>query len=488
MSRRKRKTGVNGTNKQRSAAPVARSGYDGANISEKRGYIHWPTLDTRKELDTYDRGQLIRKARWLYANTGVAQRVVDGLANMVGHLTPQAATSDEAWNDEVEALFSQRAGHAPTFDRAAKVDFYGWQNLLTRLRLKDGDCLSVLTESPGGFAQVIQYEAHQIDNGDEGSLRMRQQSRVRDGVISDKFGRPLRFRIVNMDDLSKWAEVPARDCIFHVDYKRAGQVRGVTSLAHAINHLLDRTEVFSSVKHAIKTASQLGYLIENGKVQSGVNPLGQNLRTPVKTDNGTTINLHDILESSQVPNLEAGQSVKVLHDARPHPNQQTFLEELIRDIAWGVGVSPEIIWRISGLTGPATRYVMAELERWIEGQQALLQRACQRYWVYFVAKEINAGRLRMPSDSQWWKCEWLPQGSLTIDKGREGNLQLAQLQAGAITKRDLYANKGQDWEAQTRQRIKEVELEKALCAEHGLEWSEVFGGKLASNNQPQQTP
>jgi len=480
MARRKRKTGANGWLKQANAAPLARSGYDGANYSEKRGTIYWQTLDSRKELDAYSRGQLIRKARWLYANTGVAQRVVDGLANMVGYLTPQAASTDEGWNNLAEEVFENRCNHAPTFDRAAKHTFYQWQLMLSRLRMKDGDCMSVLSQSTGGFPQLINYEAHQIDNG-----TAKRDDTLMDGVRVDRFGRARAYRVVNMDNLEQFTEVPARDVIFHADFKKPGQVRGVSILAHAINHLIDRTETIAAVKHGIKIANQFGYYIENAQPNTGVNPLGQQLRTGTVTSNGKTINVHDIYESGSAPSLDQGQKLQVLHDSRPHPNQQTFLEDLIRDIAWGVGVSPEIIWKISGLTGAATRYVMAELDRWIAGQQELLQIACQRWWNYFVAKEINAGRLPMPSDGRWWACSWLPQGSLTIDRGREGNLQLAQLKVGALTKADLYAAQGADWQTKARQRVKEVQMERELCESAGLDWAEVFGGATI-NTQPQQ--
>src|SRR5438105_1739752 len=89
------------------------SGFDGANFSTRRGYIYYPTLETRREIDTYSRLELIRRSRWLKRNTGFAKRCINGISNMVGFLTPRALTSDREWNAAAEPLWRTRACNAP---------------------------------------------------------------------------------------------------------------------------------------------------------------------------------------------------------------------------------------------------------------------------------------------------------------------------------------------------------------------------------------
>jgi len=166
MSRRTKGAGKKATGPQSAGSIFA-----GANYSTRRGYIYVPTVDTRREIDSYSHTELIRRARWLKRNTGYTRRCINGLANMVGYLSPRALTKDKEWNQLAEGLFEARAGSAATFDKTARFNIYGYQPLTTRTRLLDGDMLSVLTETDNGSggAMVMTYEAHQIRDGITGA-------------------------------------------------------------------------------------------------------------------------------------------------------------------------------------------------------------------------------------------------------------------------------------------------------------------------------
>ena len=60
-------------------APVGMSGgvWDGANFSSRRGYVYAP-LQTRDELPSGSRTELVRRSRWLTRNVGFAKRCVYG--------------------------------------------------------------------------------------------------------------------------------------------------------------------------------------------------------------------------------------------------------------------------------------------------------------------------------------------------------------------------------------------------------------------------
>lgn len=482
MSRRRR-------NRSREAAPTqaagpqlqafALTGYEAARTSKRRGWIDWPTLDSSKMLTGWDRRTILKNAQWAYANIGLARRIVNGLANLVGYLTPQAATADKAWNAQAEAHFLNRAGFAGLFDRAGKHDFFSWQIANTRGRLRDGDLLSVLSETAaGGTARVIIYEAAQIDDGDP----VKKPAAMRDGVKLDAFGRHVSYRIVDPEDPRKFTDIAASDCIFHADFERPGQVRGVSALAHALVHIQDRAEVWGDIKHAIKVAAQVGIYKKREKAQPF---MGQHFATPPEaettgdtTDAGDAIrmNVEKVYGSGYFDTLAAGESLELLHDARPHPNQREFLEDLVRDIAWGVGVAPEVLWQLAGQTGPNTRYLMAELGRWIEQEQMRLRAICQRFWVFFIAKEMNAGRLDYPSDENWWRCEWVPQGDLTIDRGREGRLELEQLRMGATNFDEVWKKSGGDFQTGFDRQLDALATAKEKAAARGFQLHEVMPG------------
>ena len=110
------------------------SGFAAANTSIKRGEVWWPDLDTRMELDAFSRNEILRRIRWLYANVGRVRRIVRGLAEMIGTLTPQAVSSDEDWNTLAENSFMAKMGAPNVFDVAGKLNFWTAQLQLNRSR------------------------------------------------------------------------------------------------------------------------------------------------------------------------------------------------------------------------------------------------------------------------------------------------------------------------------------------------------------------
>lgn len=461
-------------------------GYDAANNnSPRRGYVFWPTLDTRREFTPHQRLQVLRKVRNFYANVGFARRVVNGLANLVGYLTPQAATADRKWNAAAEAAFDNFAGEEFVFDRAGKYNFYSWQIQNTRLRMKDGDCLTLLSETKNGTASTILYEAHQIDNGNSSQV----PDNLFDGVYCDKFGRHTRYRIIDPADPKSATTLDAGDCIFYADFERPGQVRGVSALTHAVNRLQDIQEITGDWMHAIKVAAQIGYQLTRPGAPQASRGIASAVSQSTDTGTDATINVENIYSSGAIPQFGDGEKIELLHDDRPHPNSIDLLYWCTREIAWGVGVSPEVLWDITKQTGPSTRYLMAETQRWVQHEQSKLERICRRFWVYFIAKEIKAGRLAMPADEMWWKVNWVPQADQTIDRGRENQADLDNLAAGITSRTEVCAKRGTDWERTFRKACEERAMMEEIAAEYDLEVDDVIPDLTAaapSSAAPQQ--
>jgi ClpP class serine protease len=155
--------------------------------------------------------------------------------------------------------------------------------------------------------------------------------------------------------------------------------------------------------------------------------------------------------------MDPGEEIKLLLDQRPHPNQLEFLEHLVRDIAWGLGCSPDILWNIAKLGGATARYVMADAQQTlIEPMQELLaDQFCSRFWVYYIAKEMKAGRLMPCQDPEWWKHGWQPQQKLTVDITRDGKLYVDMHKSGMISLKRYHAALGQNWQQETDEYLDE---------------------------------
>ena len=439
--------------------------FDGANFSTRRGYIYVPTVETRREVDTYSRLELIKRARWLKRNTGFAKRCINGVANMVGWLDPRPLTSDRDWNAAALKLWKARALSAEVFDLSGRFNANSYQPLLTRSRFSDGDILSVFTEQHGGAA-VMTYESHQVSNG----KRIVAEDGWRDGVKADGNNRHLAYSVVSNFETKESVDIPASHCVLHADFDSFGWRRGVTALHHGVNNLLDTTEIVSDLKLGIKTANRIGYyeFSPAGTIGStrGLGDAVKDNLEKAKAPKGGDILLEDAFRGGKVPKLDGGRELRQLLDERPHPNSVAFLEHLCRDISWGFGIASDVLWNIAKLGGASVRYVLADAQTFIESQQQLLvDQFLTRFWIYFCAKEMAAGRLAKCADPNWFLVGWLPPEKLTVDIGRDGKLSIDLHRAGMLTMRRWYGMQGLDAEEEDRERVEEYARRIALCAE-----------------------
>lgn len=423
-----------------SLLPSAYSSFDGANTSPNRGYIYFPNLDTRREIDTYTHWELTKKARWFYANSGFARRAVNGTGQMVGYQIPRAMTNDAEWNKLAEDNFERRAGSATVCDLSGKHNFYSIQPKLISRMILDGDVLVALAKTSSGGAAFMVYEGQQIGNDSRTDAE-----RWVNGVLTNSFGRHIAYRILNGDN---HFDLPATAACYVADFERIHQVRGLTGFAHAINHLHDRTDIAREIKLGAKIANTFGFY--RTRPGDAPRPSGMNPRTRVAapTSSGTDkIDIEEVTRGGKVAELSNGEELKLLLDSRPHPNLMAFDDSLVRDMSWGFGLSPEVLWFVGKINGTSNRYLLADAVKWVEQkQQLLVDTFLTRYWTYHIACEIERGALRPCEDPEWWKVSWIAQPKITVDRGRDGKLNIDMRKSGMFTLKRHYAEQfSEDW-------------------------------------------
>lgn len=465
----------------------ALSSFDGANRGTGRGYIYFPTLDTSRELDTYSHWELVKKGRWFFANSGFARRCVLGLANMVGYLTPRPLTGDEVWNELALKNFETRAGSAQVCDLAGKNNFYSYQVALDRADLKDGDILTALTKTASGGAAFLGYEAHQIGN----TLNAADGASWVNGIKLDRFNKHLAYRLITADGST---DIDARDAIYYGDFERLNQPRGITGFAHAINHLHDMTEIVRDVKLGIKSANQVGLQLTRPgtKNSSTSRRMGANRvqLAPDPAKPNEKIDLEDVYRGGKVTELFDGAELKTVLDPRPHPNQMVLLDYLVRDMSWGFGVSPEVLWFVGKINGTSNRFILADAMKWVtQRQQRKADTFCRRYWVYHIACEMKAGRLPPCQDPEWWKVGWIPQAALTVDRGRDGKLYIDLHKSAMITLSRHYDEQfSEDWKPNIDQWMNELAYMRDGLRQRGFDSMAEVQALLGASNVPLATP
>ncbi|HSV73474.1 MAG TPA: phage portal protein [Chthonomonadales bacterium] len=469
-------------------------GYNAADQSTMRGFVYFPQLDTRKELTTYTRTEVLRRARYLDANVGFAGRIINGLSRMVAGtgLMIRPTTDDREWNTERQKLFEERNGSRYVFDTGGRWDFYSSQRGVMRCRYRDGDIGGAFVKSESGLARCSFFEAHRISSG---RLSTEEMDRVIDGVLVDRNNAAQGYRIVGDHDTQ--SDIPVGQFFYVGDYASAGKHRTPSILHRACNHLLDVTEINAATKKGIKISNQIAYYIGQaaGTTGGGIPPMGENANPKVQVEvpDGTKRTLEQLLsQGGEIPGLPPGSELKQLLDERPHPNSVEFLKSLARDICWGTDMSPEVLWDIAALGGANTRFVMADAQSFIDlEQQNLADSYVCRYYIFDTALEIAAGRIRRPRDPQWWKHAVIPPARWTVDRGKDGKLYLEQVRSGALTFRRMFGWDGLESQSELGEWLDEMKFIGDEAAARGLDREKTLDriyGRPGTAAQPAADP
>lgn len=438
-----------------------------ARTNVQRSWLYMPTLDPAKELTNYDRTELLRRAHWMYNNVGIAARAIDGVARYSAPLVPQARTKDESFNTAVEQLFEDACCTAAFgFDAGAEVNFYEAQPFILRQVALDGDFFwqKILSKNGRGLVRFIGGES--IGN----SSNLTSSDNWSDGILTDRFGRPTAYNVVNPADTSKSTIVSADDMHQVRRMYRRGYLRAPSWLARASNHLQDISEILSYEKTSFKLNSQVAFVItspEAGSIGLGV--------SRAKQDAGTgNVTIDNLYNASGIPQLKPGEKLESFSNLHPNTNFQNFLDYLMRDIAWGMGISPELLWNITDAGGANTRYLLEDANIFFrECQSVIREQFCRPFWTFWVWNEIESGRLPYPGDD-WWRCEWIAPKPPSVDLGRDGKLYMNLVQAGLLSRKRYNNMMGLDDQQEEDDMIAAAKRLKEKCAAAGLSVSEVI--------------
>lgn len=466
-------------------------GFQAASQSTNRGYVYWPTLDTRRQITSFTREEIAKKIQWLYNHFGFIRRLVNGMARMLGYLTPQPVTSDEDWNELAFAAFMSIAGSAQVWDMAGKFDFFTGQIQDNQAIFRDADVLAVKTLGPGGRARLAYYESHQLANPPNAGTDWVE------GVQISR-GRHLTYGIRDGDDPSKITAIEAWKCIYMANFENRGQVRPLSILTAAVLNMLDVVEVRGFTKTKIKNSSRMGTAVEVDAVApaaSRTGGFGGPLTTAeaVMPDGSTqSINMEMVMTGGMTPRLPPGHKIKVITDDNPSQNNREFEAQLLKDCCDAADISYERLCNIAGITGPGIRVLNADDKRWVKLHHQQQARRVHAQVVYALAVEMDAGRLRLPNlrPGELWtnQFQYIGLASPDIDGGRTAQATLSDLTSGQTHWLETWGQKGVYWKNAIRQSISEVVFAKAECirqclaaglTENAVTPESVFPGRFA---------
>jgi capsid protein len=230
------------------------------------------------------------------------------------------------------------------------------------------------------------------------------------------------------------------------------------------------------VQHSHKLFAQIGFIVTSGEATSTdfgarlASIRGATVGEP--TAQVTPQRIFDT--SSGIMNLKPGEKIEAFSNPHPGPTMEPFLNYLARDISWGIGVSPEVLWSIAGIGGANTRHVLQDASVFFrEVQDMLITQFCRRFWLYWLWHEMREGRLPYPGDD-WWRVDWIRPARPTVDFGRDTKAVLEIVRQGGMSIRTFAEMHGLDEEMEEDAAILTAKRRIEKCEAAGVPLSAAF--------------
>lgn len=379
---------------------------------ERQDVGDWAT-DSKHTLSSYVRRKLLSGGRYLFENVGMVRGAIKDLANYsVGSaFTPSPAILDPSLQRDYIQYFED---WCKSPDVTNRVDFRTLLKLASIAIDRDGDIGVIFTTTATGFPKLRIVESHNIGNkyGDQDAM---------DGVVTDKYGKVISYRVFTTPEKTRDYKPFNMALIYEAD--RADELRGKSSLAHAINDMLDRQEILDAEKLAVKVNSKVPMVIVSG--DSGE---AEFFGEQTEASSGSSNLTYEKISNGAIPRLFPGEELKSFDHTRPSNTFNGFLENLIRNVATGLGMPFEFIWDPSALNGTGNRVILEKVDRRIQERQQTLCRFANRVWAFVMGSAFTRGDL--PAAEGWNKVTWQMPKRISIDPGRDGKQALEMIKFG----------------------------------------------------------
>lgn len=410
--------------------------------------------DPHEFLDPLSRTEVATRVEWLTEKFGLVKELFRGTArHTIGTgLTLQLNTDDVEWNGLGEADFLLYSLSKDRFDLAARRDFYAMQETAVQQIGRRGEFFSRQAQNPRWKNAPCEqlFDTTEIRTPDD----MADDDKTYDGVGLGEFLEPLRYYAPTKMNQHRWFDAAT---VFHW-YEPDGinQVRGQSALSPVVNRLVDWYDLEKLVIKTAKTHSALAIAVRKLAKAGGRGAFGGIRRTNAagatkeeKMDTGAL----EKAFGGAIAYLGADGDVQLVNSQSPNEKLAPFIQDLIApDIALAHGLPIEF-FLTTKLSGQDRRGILARADlRFKTLADSLIYGWCNgvafRYLSHRMTTMGADGKplLRACTDPNWsLKMGWQQPARITVDNGRDGSLELKQLDAGAGNLRGIWDPRGKNY-------------------------------------------
>ena len=411
----------------------------------------------------YDRRTVVDLARamerdiWLIE--GLLNRSDDYILGPTGFIL-QAKTGDPSINAKIEQKIWPPFAEEP--EVRGLFDWRGMQGLNLRDAMTAGDQLNLKIGGTDGIpdAGKLQHvESERIDSAASSDG----ENRIEQGVILNKSGRPIAYRVCDVDrsgyiTSSSGRRVSAEDAIyFSCPFKRSSQTRAMPVFVSSlpIAHRLDDILTAAAIAWQIQSRLVVAIYREKNKnrpaIRSGVNAgekagRGDNELNTLVTEVGYSVFFQGV----------TGDKIEPIATNRPGPNLSQDVETFVRLFCVPLGMPAEVLllfWRQFNYSSARIVLLQAFLHfrAW---QRHLAMRFHSRVYRWQIGRAIAQGRLPWRDDIL--KHEWNVPSWPWIDEDKEVSAWAKKLDRAIATQTEVLASLGKDRQEHQATRLQEI--------------------------------
>jgi len=434
-------------------------------------------------------------------NTRVSNDIGTGLSMQSNPDVEFLGWSDEyaaKWKKNTEAEYLLWATSLDS-DAARCVNFFGNQVLARRSMLTSGDIvvLTPVIKRNSPYSLTVQLvEADRLSNKD----RLPDSATRVSGVNIDGNGAPVSYSISNKHPGAinqagmTWTEVQAygrngrRNVIHLFEKKRPGQVRGVPYLAPVIEHLKQLARYSEAELQAAVVSAALAIFVKMDA--EAFSTLFEDESSEQYIKNATSWNgtIPTGLDGhGKAVNLLPGEDITAPALGRPNVNFDPFFLSMLKQIGPALEIPFEVLVKHFSSSYSASRAALLDFWRVTKiSRDFMATYFCEPIKELWFEEAVSLGRIPAPGffydpriRQAYTRCSWIGDSPGSIDPEKEANAAVTRMDAGITTlETETIAYNGGDWEANHRQRAKEVSMRQ----QDGL-----VIDKTATPSMPQQS-
>lgn len=436
---------------------VVRARYDAA-VTNEDNRRHWASADglSANSANSAPVRRILRnRSRYEVANNSYARGIVLTLAHDVVGTGPrlQMLTADAEANRRIEIEFSRWA---------KGVGLAAILRTMRMARATDGEAFAVLTSNQR-LTTAIQLdlrlvEADQVCTPD---LDARAAHAV-DGIVFDSAGNPVEYHILKRHPGESalglhrdYDRLPAGSVVHWFRCDRPGQARGIPDIMPALPLFAQLRRFTLAVLAAAETAADFAGILYTDAPANGEADAAEPFE-PIE------------LEKRALVTMPGGWKMSQMQAEQPATTYAEFKHEILNEIARCLNMP----FNVAAGNSSGYNYASGRLDhqtyfKAIRVEQAhlecvVLDRLLAAWFdeAVLIPELLPAGVGPIAD----WPHQWFWDGHEHVDPAKEATAQATRLANHTTTLADEYARRGQDWEAQLRQRAKEL----ALMSELGL--------------------